>query len=1178
MTKRNPLFGQLLTEAVKTIHVREGKRILVIHDELGYSIGKEGGAMLYKWREGHIPSHLDLEKLAEQIIKRTDFDRTWLEHFLTSARYPSTDQLCDELFGQQRPSKYVDWGEAPMAQELYGRQKEMTQLTRWTTFERYRLISILGLGGIGKTVLSKELAQQVQNDFEYIKWVTLKNGPPLESILNDCIFFLSEQRKSNLPQDTDSLISLFIRYLSNHRCLVILDTFESTFKPGESVGQYLDGLETYGDFLIRLGNSEHQSCIILTSREKPKELAYLSSSGMLTLTGIESNEAKKLLHNKGLTGSDTSWNIFVEKYAGNPLMLQIASELVRDLFEGDISRFLAENTLVFGEIQSLLDHQLTRLLKLEQDIMYWLAIEQDVITIERLRDNLLQHVTKSRLLETLSSLQRRHLINQIGVGFTQLDPVMEYMTRRFVDTICDEIINSRLVIFNSHSLIKAATKKHIRQAQTQYILEPITTALLEVLGDRDAAANHLMKNLISLRTKQGHGKGYAAGNSLNLLIQLKCDLNGYDFSKLNVHQADLRGVTLHGVNFTRADLKDSVFTESFDGITSIDFSPDGKLLAAGTPMGTIHLWRTNDRKYLSSFEGHGSWVRSVTFSPNGLLLASGGSDNTLRLWKVNTGECTHILTGHNRRVRLTAFSPTGNIIASASSDKTIRLWDVNRGTCINELKDHKDVVWSVAFNPVRQILASGSYDGTVKLWDSQSGKCLRTLIGHEERVWEVAFNPTGNLLASSSSDKTIRLWGGENWDFLVTLEGHTDSVVSLAFSPGGRFLASASNDHTVRLWNLADRSCERILPGHIGGVNTVAFHPNGETLASGGADHSIRIWEVKSGKHLHTLQGYINRAWIVAFHPGGNILAVSGTDPTIRLWSISDEAISNMLAGHGHWVEAISFAPDGKKLVSCGSDKTVRLWETASGKCLRILREHSRWVSSVIFSPDGQHIASGAEDNAVCLWNIQNDEMMMLQEHTNSVRSVAFSRDSVFLASSDDDGVIRLWSVPDGRLVKAFQKFPEPIWTVDFSSDKKDLAFGSHDHIVRILDINTDQLLMELTGHTDWITTVLFSPDSKVLASASSDQTVRLWEVESWKLLHVLETGTQVWSISFDPEGNALATGSNDETVKIWDVHSGKCIKQLRQNRPYEGMNITGATGITDAQRNMLRLLGAVEA
>ena len=56
-----------------------------------------------------------------------------------------------------------------------------------------------------------------------------------------------------------------------------------------------------------------------------------------------------------------------------------------------------------------------------------------------------------------------------------------------------------------------------------------------------------------------------------------------------------------------------------------------------------------------------------------------------------------------------------------------------------------------------------------------------------------------------------------------------------------------------------------------------------------------------------------------------------------------------------------------------------------------------------------------------------------------------------------------------------------------------------------------------------------------------------------------------------------MASGSIDGTVKLWDANSGACLRTLRGDRPYERIDITSLTGVTDAQRATLRALGAVE-
>jgi len=117
-----------------------------------------------------------------------------------------------------------------------------------------------------------------------------------------------------------------------------------------------------------------------------------------------------------------------------------------------------------------------------------------------------------------------------------------------------------------------------------------------------------------------------------------------------------------------------------------------------------------------------------------------------------------------------------------------------------------------------------------------------------------------------------------------------------------------------------------------------------------------------------------------------------------------------------------------------------------------------------------------------------------------------------------------------------------------------------------------------LHGHTRGVWSVSFSPDGQILASSSDDETVRLWDVRDGQCLQVLRGHTKsICSVSFSPNGLTLVSGSQDQTIKLWDVRTGECIKTLLTDRLYEGMNITGVTGLTETQKATLRALGAVE-
>ncbi len=326
---------------------------------------------------------------------------------------------------------FRDWGEAVDVSIFYGRDRELSTLHKWLVDENCRLVLLLGMGGIGKTSLSVKLAEQIQDDFEYSIWRSLRNAPPLEEILVDLLKFLSKQQEIELPKSIDGKISRPIEYLRKHRCLIILDNAESVLCE-TPVGYYRDGYENYGALSKRLGEEQHQSCLILTSREKPKEFASLEGDALpvrsLVLKGLEETQGRKILTTRSLYGPEKDKNVLVESYRGNPLALKIVSTSIRELFDGSITDFLREGSIVFNGIRSLLVQQLEPLGDVETKVMYWLAVNREPILLPELQEDIASPFSMPKLLEALESLGRRSLIERGPAGFTQQPVVMEYMT------------------------------------------------------------------------------------------------------------------------------------------------------------------------------------------------------------------------------------------------------------------------------------------------------------------------------------------------------------------------------------------------------------------------------------------------------------------------------------------------------------------------------------------------------------------------------------------------------------------------------------------------------------------------------------------------------------------------------------------------------------------------------
>lgn len=309
----------------------------------------------------------------------------------------------------QARSPIIDLTDAPELPYFYDRTSELSTLKQWILQVHTRLITIYGLSGIGKSAIALKLIEQIQTEFDYIIWLSLTNTPTLSTVQTELKQFFGRSQQPPLPTIID--------YFRSFRCLVILDDVQNIFSSSQLAGQYLAGYEDYGKFFKQIATSSHQSCLILLSWEKPKEIANLEAENLSTrslhLKGL-GEQAAEIFQQKGLVDEE-KWSDLIALYQGHPSWLNIIAATILELFDGSVSRFLSDvNDLFLGDLEPILESHLERLSDAEKKALYWLATQNETVDISRQATE--SELSQPEFWQAIQSLARRGLVERVLVG------------------------------------------------------------------------------------------------------------------------------------------------------------------------------------------------------------------------------------------------------------------------------------------------------------------------------------------------------------------------------------------------------------------------------------------------------------------------------------------------------------------------------------------------------------------------------------------------------------------------------------------------------------------------------------------------------------------------------------------------------------------------------------------
>ncbi|MEM9217596.1 MAG: NB-ARC domain-containing protein [Cyanobacteria bacterium P01_F01_bin.150] len=419
------------TQALVLQHVWQGRTYTQIAEKEGYSTDyvKSVGSQLWK----------TLSRCLKQPVNKSNV-RVILSRNINQCATSSQSNLVSELLplaratsGPTIDSRLYEWYDAPP--QFWGRTEELALLQDWLTSRRYRVISLLGLGGMGKTALvmqcAMSLQQGIKQEFDALLWRSLSYAPSVDDLLSDLLQSITGQTLDKLPPSSSAKLSTLLSHLRQHRYLIVLDEWDTIIHRSSS-NQHANKC-THGHLLNALLEEPHQSCILLTSREKPVELLAQEGDGQpgrsLTLRSWDRTAVQELFKASDVHLSGPMADRLLHQYSGNVLALKSVASAVRDVFHHDATAIFTQDPLIFGAIETILDQHIRQLSTTELDMLHVLANHPQGCTIDQLRNHLASTTPRHQVLETILALQSKAMLEPINHRFTIPCLVAEYLKR-----------------------------------------------------------------------------------------------------------------------------------------------------------------------------------------------------------------------------------------------------------------------------------------------------------------------------------------------------------------------------------------------------------------------------------------------------------------------------------------------------------------------------------------------------------------------------------------------------------------------------------------------------------------------------------------------------------------------------------------------------------------------------
>lgn len=467
-------------------------------------------------------------------------------------------------------------------------------------------------------------------------------------------------------------------------------------------------------------------------------------------------------------------------------------------------------------------------------------------------------------------------------------------------------------------------------------------------------------------------------------------------------------------------------------VSSVVFSPDGMKVAVGTANGQLSIGPgTGEADVITKTGAHQRYITSVQFSPDGRLLVTTSLDKSAKVWYVSTLAPHGPDLQHEHWVDEASFSPDGEFLATIVLDHSVRVWQTSTGKPYGDPFRHDARISTARFSPDGNSLLTAGMDWKVRIWDWRSGKRRGSSINCGAGIGCASFDATGTKIVTGDDRGFVRIWDISRRMFSGRRQFSThNNAEALAVSPDGKRLLTAG-EFEGQLWNLENRRPTGPVMKIAGGVSQAIFSPDSQYLliCTKYSSNTASLWRVSSSERLGSEIEHPDDVLSGVFSRDGNSFMTASMDRFVRFWDRDTQQPFGSPLEHPGAVIALAVSPDGRMLISGCVDGQVRRWVLRTRQLIEPIMQHDGEVWCLTFSPDGRTIISGGFDHQVRFWDAETGKsiQMPLDHGDVAVQEMSITPDGEALLVTTGRIEALFWNLPLNKpLGPAFPIFHHP--------------------------------------------------------------------------------------------------------------------------------------------------------